>query len=399
MALSGDALQEFRPETVRGTVGFFRVGQRRDGFWSLLDPEGREFFARAVSEVDEGEGGPAKASPMERLRTWKFNTIGPGSAPGLPTVTVGAGIGVVDFCAAGPVIHAGGARLPDVFDPGWNETVAEAAARCAVESGRRDLLGWLADDGLDWAQPVTGDGRPTLLQICLSLEPNHAAYHAAWEFVLAPHAGQLAQMARAWSVPLGNKEMLREWTRAEQGLATRGYLRDLARWTRECAERYFATTSAAIRAQDPHHLLLGARSRRPMGSAALEVAAAAVDLPWTRWTELGAVRTGPVLAGDFSWASEAFFGGPATVRAPGQTSVERMLRRGRAALRRLVMQPAVVGYAWRQWRDGMGEQPPFANGLVHVNGVEAREHTELVADINGKTSILRASPSALFASS
>jgi hypothetical protein len=55
------------------------------------------------------------------------------------------------------------------------------------------------------------------------------------------------------------------------------------------------------------------------------------------------------------------------------------------------MHPGVVGYAWRQWRDGAGEQPPFAGGLVHANDAEAREHTELVTDINAKIPILRAS--------
>jgi len=39
--------------------------------------------------------------------------------------------------------------------------------------------------------------RPSLLQICLSLEPSFPAYHAAWEFTLAAHGGELAAMARA----------------------------------------------------------------------------------------------------------------------------------------------------------------------------------------------------------
>jgi hypothetical protein len=54
-----------------------------------------------------------------------------------------------------------------------------------------------------------------------------------------------------------------------------------------------------------------------------------------------------------------------------------------------VAQPGVVGYAWRQWDDGAGEQPPFAGGLVHANGIEAREHTELLADLNAGVARLR----------
>ncbi len=385
MALSGDAWQEFRPETVLGTEGFFRVGQTRAGGWSLIDPAGRRFFACGVNEVDGIADSPHE--PAARLRAWGFNLLGAGAAPALREVGLPF-VATVNFCAAAPTIRAGGARLPDVFDPGWRGTAMNAAAACAAWSTQPELLGWLADDALDWAKPEAG-GRPSLLQICLSLEPSFAAYHAAWEFVLALHGGNVERLGRAWGMPLKNKETVRELTRAEQGVATRGYLRDNLRWTRECAERYFTATSAAIRAHDPNHLLLGARARR--GRVTLEAPAPGVDVPWIPWAEAGggSAGGGPVLAGDFSWVSPDFYGLPAGGRAHGQTSVERMLRRGRAALRRLAMDPAVVGYTWRQWRDAPGEQPPFAGGLVHTNDVEAREHTELVADINGKAGILR----------
>ena len=66
-----------------------------------------------------------------------------------------------------------------------------------------------------------------------------------------------------------------------------------------------------------------------------------------------------------------------------------MLRRGRVALERAARNPAVVGYAWSRWRDEAGEQPPFAGGLVHGNDAEAREHTELLADLNTRLTALR----------
>jgi hypothetical protein len=37
----------------------------------------------------------------------------------------------------------------------------------------------------------------------------------------------------------------------------------------------------------------------------------------------------------------------------------------------------------------VGEQPPFAGGLVHANGAEAREHTELLTEINLRVEELR----------
>jgi hypothetical protein len=248
----------------------------------------------------------------------------------------------------------------------------------------------LTDESAGWGQPVSA-GRPSLLQVCLSLEPSFAAYHAAWEFALASHGGRLEALARAWGVPLANKEIVRELTRSEQGFATRGYGRDDARWTREFARRYFTSTAVAIRAVDAHHLLLGCRFGGPVGASVLaESVYPAVDVAWYDWSELPAAGVpGPVLAGNFCWAVEGFCAAPATGYARRLTSVERMLRRGRGALERAARHPAVVGYVWRQWLDEPGEQPPFARGLVHANGAEAREHTELLAGFNASAESLR----------
>jgi hypothetical protein len=102
------------------------------------------------------------------------------------------------------------------------------------------------------------------------------------------------------------------------------------------------------------------------------------------------VAAGPVLAGDFCWADAEFRAAPAPGRGVRRwTTVEWMLRRGRAALERAARHPAVAGYVWREWLDEPGEQPPFARGLVHVNGTEAREHTELLTAFNARAESLR----------
>lgn len=402
---------EFRRETLRGTEGFFRAGQDDAGQWWLIDAAGRPFFCKAVQGVrataTEGDTRLA-GDPAARLRAWGFNTVGAGGD--------GAGrddgmvfMEAVDFCRAGPLILAPGVRLPDVFDPDWpRRAAAHAAGVCASRVAARELLGWLTDDAPGWGQPTAagpsaefGAGRPSLLQVCLSLEPAFTAYHAAWEFALALHGGRLEALARAWGVPLANKEVVRERTRAEQGFGTRGYLRDDARWSREFARRYFTTTAAAIRAVDPNHLLLGCRFAGPVGASVLaECAYPAADVTLCDWSELppaGAPAAGPLLAGNVCWADAAFrtvphstgSGQAATGSACRLTTVERMLRRGRAALERAARHPAVAGYVWRQWLDEPGEQPPFARGLVHLNGAEAREHTELLAGFNGCADTLR----------
>lgn len=398
MAQTSDNPQdlELRPGTVRGTAGYFRVGQTPAGGWWLIDPAGRPFFLQGVNEVHGAEGSPH--DPGARLRAWGFNALGAGAdvtlrEEGLPW------IGTVDFCAAGAVIHTGSARLPDVYDPEWPKAAAIRAGEvCLPWCERRELVGWITDDCPGWAQ--TGPGaRPTLLQICLSLEPSFAAYHAAWEFALALHGGKLEALARSWGHPaIKNKEVVRELTRTEQGITSRGYLRDDARWSQEFARRYFALTAAAIRAHDPHHLVLGCRFGGRAGAAVLAACGyPAVDVPWIDLDDLAHVPAGPVLVGDFSWVDARFFGAPGARRARGLTAVERMLRRGRTVLERAARHPAVVGYAWSHWRDGTGEQPPFATGLVHPNDTEAREHTELLADLNGRLLARRSDRGSAFA--
>lgn len=416
----------FRPETVRGADGFFRVAEDRTGRWWLIDAENRPFFCKAVHGVGPAEtfGTPA---PVARLRRWGFNATGAGSA------VAGEGglayIASAGFCQAGPLIHSGGARLPDVFAPDWPRlATAWAAERCTPFADDPRLLGWAADDAPGWAQPLSSfspsglsastfpsasppasspslapapdEGHPlsplpspspTLLQLCLSLEPAFAAYHAAWEFVLALHGGRLESLARAWGVPVPNRVSVRELTRTERGLATRGYHRDDVRWSREFARRYFTTTAAALRAADPNHLVLGCRFAGPVGAAILaECVYPAVDVALVDWNELPSGTTGgPVLADNVGWAEEKFFAASVTTRPGRLTAVERMLRRGRAALDRTARHAAVTGYVWRQWLDDPAGQPPFARGLVHLNGAEAREHTEPLAAFNLRAESLR----------
>lgn len=390
-----------RAGTERGAGGFFRAGQDGAGCWWLIDPEGREFFARAVHGVRSAGGVADSALPLDaaaRLRRWGFNAVGlseVGRDDGLPFMAA------VEFCDAGPVIAGPGMRLPDVFDPDWPRRANErAAAVCAAAADCRELIGWVTDSRVDWAPPSRA-GRPSLLQLCLSLEPGFAAYHAAWEFVLALHGGRLDVLARAWAVRLPNKEVVRELTRAEEGLGTRGYLRDEARWTRELARRYFSTTSAALRAADPHHLVLGCRFDGVVGAAVMgECTYPAVDVAMPDWRELPPVHAGdagsaggaalnPLLASEVNWTTPEHLKLPVAARVLRLTSIEWMLRRGRSALERLARHPAVVGYAWSQWQDEPGEQPPFARGLVHVNGTEAREHTELLSQFNRRAESLR----------
>ena len=111
------------------------------------------------------------------------------------------------------------------------------------------------------------------------------------------------------------------------------------------------------------------------------------------WREIptpdGTYAAHPYIAGEVNWAGAEFTKLPPAAKMLRLTSVEWMLRRGRSALERMARHPAIVGYVWGRWQDEPGEQPPFARGLVHVNGVEACEHTELLAPFNSRATSLR----------
>ena len=387
---SGIAPGPFRAGNSRGTDGFFRAAQDDAGRWWLLDSQGTPFYLRTVHGIRPPVAHTDGALPQDaaaRLRSWGFNAAGVSQDhslrdDGLPFLAS------VEFGRAGQPLIGPGLRLPDVFDPEWAQLAARRASEvCPSLKDSRELIGWVTDDELDWA-PATAHGRPSLLQLCLSLEPAFPAYHAAWEFVLAHHGGRIESVAHAWNAPIPNKEVVRELTRAEEGLGTRGYLRDDARWTREFARRYFTTTSAAIHEVDPHHLVLGCRFRRASGHAiALERVYPAVDVSLLHWSELPPATSPslqPILATDVNWVTEDFLPAVSARRAPRLTSLERRLRKARASLDRMARHPAVVGYAWAQWQDAPGEQPPLASGLVHLDGAEAREHTELLASFNAR---------------
>ena len=177
-------------------------------------------YARALENIHgTGDAGGFAKSALLRLRNWHVNTLGPWPDPSLEK----AGLYVTalaDFRGCGvPVIHMHGVRLPDVFDPGWTAACDRQAADVTGRwIGREDLVGYYTDDALGWGE-VRND-RPSLLQVCLSLEPGFSAYHAAWEFVLASNGGDLGSLARAWSIDLPNREVIRQRTTHDRPLST-----------------------------------------------------------------------------------------------------------------------------------------------------------------------------------
>ncbi len=428
------SLDDFKPGSLRGLPGYFRAGQTRAGQWWLIDPHGKPLLSKGVAAVSRtgwADGRPLRPgryvgavnqlygqddsdsfvrSVVQRIRKWNLNTFGAWTAPEFYDQGVYY-TELIEFRKVGPCFHSGLALLPDVFDPAWRDA-ADAWARqiCEPRKDSRELIGYFTDHELGWAQPPgeqtagivpadTRDERPSLLQICLSLEPSFRAYHAAWEFVLAPRQGDLTRLATDWKIALINREGIRQLTQAEKPLKSPGYLHDQYRFAREFARRYFATSASVIRAYDPNHLILGCRFAELPGSAVLaECVLPNVDVvsirpereSWDRSGQLSFALNGmPVLLTELSWADPGFARAPMRPEKRRLTTIERMLGKGRLGLERVFAHRAIVGYEWARWVDDEDEEPPFGHGLVHLDDREAREHTELLSDMNARAETIR----------
>jgi hypothetical protein len=149
---------------------------------------------------------------------------------------------------------------------------------------------------------------------------------------------------------------------------------------------------AALRVAAPRHLRFGPS----LGRAATppwwpELAAGAVDLLNLRWAPgIAPAGAAPVWIEDFAWTDPRL----AALPTEGEelTRVERMLARGRAELRRLAQEPAVVGWNWPR-ATGVASPAPWADpSLVDGRGEESGVHTEALAWVNHQAPGWRRSP-------
>ncbi|WP_404424547.1 hypothetical protein [Nibricoccus sp. IMCC34717] len=395
------ALRDFDPGSIRGEPGFFRVGRSRGGRWWLIDPFDNAVVLRSVAGVrplpSEAPGEVWLRGAVQQLRSWNFTTLGAASR----SVLEGSGlyeVATVGFKRCGPHLRLGDMLLPDVFDPAWIRAVDERAREvCADGIARRDLAGYFTDDGLGWAQPDAEprSRRPTLLQLCLSLEPPHRAFHAAWEFVLAPRRGDLQQLARDWGVTLPTQGALRQLTTEDVALDSPAYLQDHYTFTREFSRRYHATTAAAIRAHDPNHLVLGARWEGFPGGAVLQEAgyphsdclSVSGEDPAGWGALLAKLGGAPTLLVRVRWRGVHDPHEP--MLALAASNFERRLREGCAALQELASHPQFVGYEWAAWADETATGPYDGSGLVRGHGEPPRDQGALLGALNGRLELWR----------
>ena len=322
----------------------------------------------------------------ERLASWGFNTLGAWSDEAVATagstplaVTSNLDLGM-SFAWQQNHQKPGSPKqeFPDVFDPEF-ELHARRKARdlCTGRSSDPNLIGWFIDNELRWGPDWRGPDELLALFLNLSaatpgrdaaitlLRDRHQAFEAfnsSW-LSAARSWDELRALARIdppyrRNPPYGRSELSEdEANRADPRRAA--FAADCDAFAALVAERYFASTTAAIKAADANHLVLGSRFAYPPPAGVIDAAGRHADVLSFNCYEFDASgaldayhRTGkPCLIGEFSF--RATDSGLPNTRGAGPVVATQAERAASFAhyVTEALRSPMVVGYHWFEHAD------------------------------------------------
>jgi len=428
---------------------FFRVDQVAGVFW-LVDPDGGRFLSKGVNTVrfDQDNiqnshripyaeacgkkyGGESawRVAAARRLASWGFNTLGSWSDEAVATaapvplaVTPNLDLGMsFAWHTNDQNPSAPKQDFPDVFDPNFDLHIRRRARElCGQRSNEQGIIGWFIDNELRWGPDWRGPDE--LLTLFLNLSAATPGRVAAITWLRERHRA-FDEFNLSWRTPARSWDKLIASTRIEPPFRRKPpYERDgaseneanradpwRAAFAADCdaflallAERYFEMTTAAIKAADPCHLVLGCRFAYPPPAAVIDAAARHVDVISFNCYGLDAdgaigayATTGkPCLIGEFSFRA-ADSGLPNSIGAGPQvaTQIERA-----AAFRHYVtaalQKPTVVGYHWFEHADepaeGRFDGENSNYGTVTIEDRVYEELTRTMASLNAEAEDIHA---------
>lgn len=421
--------------------GYFHVAQGDGTFW-LIDPDGGRFLSKGVNTVrfDQdkiqnteripyaeacrrkyGSRDAWRAAAAHRLSQWGFNTLGSWSDEAV------ASAGTVPLAVA-PNLDLGMSyawqsnersrgttrqEFPDVFDPAFERHVqSRARDLCGSRSGEQNILGWFIDNELRWGPDWRGGDE--LLTLFLNLSIGSAGRTAASTWLRRQYSdfnelnSGWRTAAKSWSAfdqltlfaPPYRRKPIYQRDAADEDAAGRAdpsraaFFAACDAFAALVGERYFALTTAAIRAADPNHLVLGSRFAYVPPPGVVQAAGRFTDVISINCYDLDASpvienygTTGrPCLIGEFSFRG-ADSGLPNTNGAgpvvANQTERAAAFRRYVSAALR---QQTVVGYHWFEHADQPaegrfdGENSNF--GTVTIEDRIYEELTQTMTSLN-----------------
>ena len=374
----------FRPEKVGGVWHLARQGEdpvrilstSHIGFGGTADASG-ERPQESRNKAKYASREKWAETTLSRLREWGFNTVGNPvrefkgrEMPYFRYIQFTPRFMLEDMkdedrWILGPMKKGTRKRFPNVFSPKWEEFCRNEAKRCATKHLEdRNLIGYFTDNELRWFGDDVTNHVSGLFDLCIAKKNGHSAKAAAIGFL------------------------------AERGLAATNEIPVAVKreFLRLIAEKYYSTVSAAIRAADPNHLVLGSRlhvlGRDGVGTDLLVVEACGrhCDVvsvncyPWVdlengvvwgcdssmdgavkmedRWREICARAGKPVFVSE--WSFVATDSGLPCTKGAGQvfaTQAERV-KAAEANARLMLSEPGLIGYNFFKWCD---DPPPAKN--------------------------------------
>jgi agarase len=286
-------------------TGYFHTEQM-GGRWWLIDPLGHAFFSLGVNNVDFQPDPPFSAyhdsavrkygdeahwaeGVVARLRGWGFNSIAAWSSP----LTYHQGMAYTMNLEITPAAIAGGVpavsqNFADVFDSRFPAVVSETVEAAIPEGTANDpwLLGYFLDNELYWYQGADfnwdpDEVGPTVVDDFIAQGSHQAGKHAWVEGFLVPRYASVEALNLAWGTAFTS------WLGDEPSSVIHATAipnaNDVIRADKQefltiVADRYFAVTTQAVRARDPHHLILGTRFNRAVPAAVVSSAGEYCDV-------------------------------------------------------------------------------------------------------------------------
>ena len=247
-----------------------------------------------------------KNDSLKRLQDWHVNTLGAWSHGDLaargerPFVSFSAGWGT---CPTIP-----GANVPDVFHPAFVEQVMKNAEKTQERTDDPYLLGWFTANEMGWyGDWQNGKNLVTLVQMA----PDDQPAKKAWNTFLQKRYKSIAFLNTSWETDFSDFEAL---SASEEKLPKlNGCKKDQSDFLRVFADRYFKATSGAIRKNDPHHLMLGARHSQSSNVEVIQQNAAHCEVlsatlygwsPGPELTKAQAMTDKPWIVGEFHFMGE-----------------------------------------------------------------------------------------------
>ena len=261
------------PQRSFAASGYFRLDESCGRSW-FVDPEGAPFVSFGVNHVSyQGDYSPVSddnpyaeavaakygseqawaEATATSLESWGWNTVGAWSS----YESLGAFMPYTVILGMAQGNWQTG-EVPDYFAPGWAlgvEAIAEAAV--PARAGDPRLVGWFIDNELHWG----ADWRigQALFDDYMALDALAPGKQALVGLLSSRHGGDIDAFDVAWGAAFASFDALAAATSLPYDDLSPEALADRSAFLELVARRFFSVTVEAIRARDPHHLVLGTR--------------------------------------------------------------------------------------------------------------------------------------------